>query len=344
MNWYMNPYFSTPDQMLEPPSVQSNFESLAVNSDSSNEETIEVLLSLQGVKSTHFNVTPINEIFIGTSEGHIQVSNFAGKHVKFITLLSLKTEQVYKGNNLPPGATLNCSSISNEQGLIWVGCVYGLICIYDLKFNRLASIEMQGVEWTACHYSTSKISHAIFGTRTGKLYNFRHSKHYGKLELAYLRDTPLFETKDVIYTCRVNQIVALKERAGAYAVATDQGFCMVMVDVNDIVVTMNRVWLMDRDVQCVCEADYSKFLVAYDQLSTLSLIDVRSDLNKAVKEFKLKQNYTNGTIADILKTPMFTKERPIVIVRSEGSLFLFNLKTRGYTKLASAASLDCNTR
>ena len=102
-----------------------------------------------------------------------------------------------------------------------MGCVYGLICIYDIKFNRLASIDMQGVEWTACHFSTSKLSHAIFGTRTGKLYNFRHIKLFAKLELAYIRDTPLFETRDVIYTCRINQIVALKDKAGAYAVATD---------------------------------------------------------------------------------------------------------------------------
>ena len=98
-----------------------------------------------------------------------------------------------------------------------------------------------------------------------------------------------------------------------------------MVDVNDIVVTMNRVWLLDRDVQCVCEADHSKLLVAFDQLSTISLIDVKSDLTKAVKEFKIKQNHTNGAIGDILRTPTFTKVRPIVIVRSEGSLFLFNL-------------------
>lgn len=63
-----------------------------------------------------------------------------------------------------------------------------------------------------------------------------------------------------------------------------------------------------------------------------------------MKEFKLKQNYTNGAIADIIKTPLFTKERPIVVVRSEGTLFLFNLLTRGYTKLANAPSLDCNSR
>ena len=71
---------------------------------------------------------------------------------------------------------------------------------------------------------------------------------------------------------------------------------------------------------------------------------MKSDLTKPVKEFKLKQNYTNGAITDILRTPAFTKVRPIVVVRSEGSLFLFNLQTRGYTKLASATSLDCNSR
>lgn len=43
---------------------------------------------------------------------------------------------------MPAGATFNCSSVSKEQGLLWVGCVYGLICIYDIKFNRLASVEL----------------------------------------------------------------------------------------------------------------------------------------------------------------------------------------------------------
>lgn len=68
---------------------------------------------------------------------------------------------------------------------------------------------MQGVEWTACHISTSKIAHALFGTQTGKLFNFRYNKNYAKIELAYKREIPLFETKNVIYTCRINQIVAL---------------------------------------------------------------------------------------------------------------------------------------
>ena len=64
----------------------------------------------------------------------------------------------------------------------------------------------------------------------------------------------------------------------------------------------------------------------------------------AVKEFKLKPNYTDGAISDILRTHFYTKERPIVIIRSEGAVFLFNLQTRAYTRLASATSLDCNTR
>jgi len=94
----------------------------------------------------------------------------------------------------------------------------------------------------------------------------------------------------------------------------------------------------------VCEAGSSKFLVALDQKPSIKLIDVRSELTKAVKEFKLKPNYTNGAISDIIRTQLFTKERPIVIIRSEGSVFLFNLLTRGYTRLATAVSLDCNTR
>ena len=120
--------------------------------------------------------------------------------------------------------------------------------------------------------------------------------------------------------------------------------CIIRVDINDIIVTTNRVWFLERDVQCICEAENQKFLVAQDQLTTICLIDTKSDIAKAVKEFKLKQNYTNGAISDIIKIPQFTKERPIVVVRSEGALFLFNLRTRGYTKLASATSLDCNTR
>lgn len=64
-----------------------------------------------------------------------------------------------------------------------------------MMFTRLASIEMLGVEWTACNFSTNKSSHAIFGTSAGKLYNFRFSREFANISLASKRETPLFETK-----------------------------------------------------------------------------------------------------------------------------------------------------
>lgn len=149
-------------------------------------------------------MTPKNDLFIGTTEGHISVTNFKGKQTNFVPLLSLRLEQIYQGGTLPTGATLACSSVSNEQGVIWVGCVYGLLCIYDIKFNRIASMEMQGVEFTACHFSTSKLGYAIFATSTGKLYNLKLNKAFSRIEPSYKREVPLFETNERSYTCRVN--------------------------------------------------------------------------------------------------------------------------------------------
>jgi len=72
----------------------------------SSEEEIEVLVSVRGIKNTHFNITPLNEIFMGTVEGHMQVFDFNGKQVIFVPLVSLKTENFIQGGKLPAGATL----------------------------------------------------------------------------------------------------------------------------------------------------------------------------------------------------------------------------------------------
>lgn len=75
-------------------------------STSSDEEEIEVLVSVRGIKNTHFNITPLNEIFMGTVEGHMQVFDFNGNQVIFVPLVSLKTENFIQGGVFPAGATL----------------------------------------------------------------------------------------------------------------------------------------------------------------------------------------------------------------------------------------------
>ena len=57
--------------MIVPQMMTQNFEEIVVASDSSGDEEIEIILSLQGIKNTHFNLTPLNEIFMGTTEGHL---------------------------------------------------------------------------------------------------------------------------------------------------------------------------------------------------------------------------------------------------------------------------------
>lgn len=113
---------------------------------------------------------------------------------------------------------------------------------------------MEGVEWTACHFGTTKLAHAIFGTLTGRIYNFKYIRNLARIELASKREMPLLQTKDSGFTCRVNQIVALKDKAGTYAIATDHGVCVVFIDTNEIIVSMSRSWFIERDIQCICEA------------------------------------------------------------------------------------------
>jgi hypothetical protein len=82
-------------------------------------------------------------------------------------------------------------------------------------------MEFNNTEFTACHYSSSKYSHCIFGTSTGKLYNIKLNLAFSRLEPAFRREICFLQTEERSFPCRINKIVAIENEIGAYAVASD---------------------------------------------------------------------------------------------------------------------------
>ncbi len=68
------------------------------------------------------------------------------------------------------------------------------------------------------------------------------------LEPIYSRQAPLYDINQNELQCAINQIVALPQEKGVYAIATDEGICLVKTDQNDIIHTLNKVWFFGKPV------------------------------------------------------------------------------------------------
>ncbi len=82
-------------------------------------------------------------------------------------------------------------------------------------------------------------------------------------------------------------------------------------------------------------------LVAQNFETTLQLLDYRSDSLAVLAEFKVTKKYQDGVVLDCVKLP---SEEPIYAIRSEGSVFLYNLRTKMHLNLASEIGIEYPTR
>ena len=79
---------------------------------------------------------------------------------------------------MPQGADFISAAVSEEQRLIWIGCQFSLLIVYDFQFNYVGSTEHPGYEFTAACISTSKRHYGLFGTSDGTLFNVRINKEF----------------------------------------------------------------------------------------------------------------------------------------------------------------------
>ena len=96
-------------------------------------------------------------------------------------------------------------------------------------FEYLASIEIQGYEFTACCQGPKR-GHCLFGTSNGRLFYIKHVKAFANLEVVYKREVPLYGPDSRPLVVPVTQIVPLGPEEGVYALATLQGISMLKID------------------------------------------------------------------------------------------------------------------
>ena len=80
-----------------------------------------------------------------------------------------------------------------------------------------------------------------------------------------------------------------------------------------------------------------KIIVAQNLTDTLSLIETQSDNQAVLQHFRVTVRRREGSVIDIVKIP---SDEPIFAVRSEGSVFLYNLRTKAHLDIAQMIALD----
>lgn len=69
----------------------------------------------------------------------------------------------------------------------------------------------------------------------------------------------------------------------------------------------------------------------------MSLIETQSDNKTVLQHFRVTVRRREGSVIDIIKVPT---DEPIFAVRAEGSVFLYNLRTKAHYDIAHAIALD----
>ena len=104
----------------------------------------------------------------------------------------------------------------------------------------MGSTEHPGYEFTAACISTSKRHYGLFGTSDGTIFNVRINKEFEQLEVMHKKEAPVLTP--------TSSIQPITTEAGLYAIGTEMGIYLIKVDMNDTILTFNKLYFQNKAV------------------------------------------------------------------------------------------------